>query len=180
MTEEALIKRLKRQRPDALEAMIQQYNNYVCTIIINTVGTGFNMEDVKELASDVFMAVWNHADSLHTGKVKSYIGTTARNKSKDFLRKRKTLEMDIDEIPMLTSGQTPESQLLKQEQIKAVRMAVLNMTEPDREIFLRYYYYLQTSIQIADAMNMEANTVRGRLKRGREKLKQVLLKEGIV
>lgn len=180
MTEENLIKRMKRQKPDALEALIQQYNNYVCTIIINTLGSGYNMEDVKELASDVFMAVWTHADSLHVGKVKSYIGTTARNKSKDFLRKRKTLEMDLDEVPMLTDGQTPESQLLKQEQIKVVREAVLNMPQPDREIFLRYYYYLQTSVHIAEAMGMADSTVRGRLKCGRARLKQALLKEGIV
>ena len=71
MTEENLIKRIKRQKPDALETLIQQYNNYVCTIIINTLGSGYNMEDVKELASDVFMAIWTHADSLHVGKVKS-------------------------------------------------------------------------------------------------------------
>lgn len=180
MTEEALVKRLKRQKPEALEAMIGQYNNYVCTIIINIIGSGYNIEDVKEIASDVFMAVWRHASSIQTGKVKAYIGSTARNKTRDFLRKRKSLEMDIDEIPIFTDGQTPESQLLKQEQIKAVRAAVLNMSQPDREIFLRYYYYLQTTVQIASEMGMEANTVRGRLMRGRIRLKEALTKEGFL
>jgi RNA polymerase sigma-70 factor (ECF subfamily) len=61
-----------------------------------------------------------------------------------------------------------------------VRQAVLELPQPDREIFLRYYYYLQTSSQIAEAMGMEDSTVRGRLMRGRNHLKQMLLKEGIV
>ncbi len=179
MNEEHLIKRLKRKRSDALEALIMQYNNYVCTVIINVLGSGCNAEDVKELASDVFMAIWTHADSIQPGKLKAYIGTTARNRSKDFLRKRRTLEMDLEELPMLTDGQTPESELMKQERITAVRMAVLEMPQPDREIFLRHYYYLQTSAQIAAVLGMKDSTVRARLLRGRNKLRQMLMKEGI-
>jgi RNA polymerase sigma-70 factor (ECF subfamily) len=180
MTEEKLLHRLRRHKQDALEALIGQYNNYVCAVIINTLGQNFSQEDVKEIASDVFLAVWDHADAIHLGKLKAYLGTAARNKSKDFRRKQQTLPMDLDEVPALTDGKTPESQLLRQEQQELVRKAVLELPQPDREIFLRYYYYLQTSAQIAEAMGMEDSTVRGRLMRGRNHLKQMLLKEGIV
>ena len=48
---------------------------------------------------------------------------------------------------------------------------------PDREIFLRYYYYDQKISEIADEMDMNAETVKSRLRRGREKLKS-LIEEG--
>lgn len=179
MNEETLIEKLKERDPNALELLITQYNKYVCSVIIRTLGDYYCIEDVKELASDVFMAVWEHISALRTGKVKAYIGTIARNKTKDFLRKNHTLNMDLDEILALPGGETPESQFLKKEQDKIVRDAILRMPPLDREIFLRYYYYLQPTAKIATAVDMNESTVRVHLMRGRNKLKQSLLKEGI-
>ena len=51
------------------------------------------------------------------------------------------------------------------------------MRPKDREIFLRYYYYLQTTDQIAETMGIPPSTVRSRLSRGRKTLKETLSKE---
>lgn len=48
------------------------------------------------------------------------------------------------------------------------------MPEPDREIFLRHYYYCQGVADIALALDMNANTVKTRLRRGRERLRKEL------
>lgn len=50
------------------------------------------------------------------------------------------------------------------------------MGEPDREIFLRHYYYCQSVTDIAAALDMNANTVKTRLRRGRERLRAELSK----
>lgn len=179
MTEEKLLEGLKQHRPEVLEALILQYNRYVAAVIAAILGTSCCREDVEELASDVFVAVWNHAEALNPGKVKAYIGVTARNTAKSFLRKKKHLPMDDDEVFVLVSGTTPEHTLLKKEQAKLVQEAVDSMGQPDREIFLRYYYYLQTSAQIGKALGMGSGAVRARLMRGRETLKRMLCKEEI-
>lgn len=179
MTEDKLLEGLKQQKPEALEALILQYNRYVAAVIAAILGTSCCREDVEELASDVFVAVWNHAEALNPGKVKAYIGVTARNTAKSFLRKQKHLPMDDDEVFVPVSGTTPEHTLLKKEQAKRVQEAVDSMGQPDREIFLRYYYYLQTSAQIGKALGMGSGAVRARLMRGRETLKRMLCKEEI-
>lgn len=56
------------------------------------------------------------------------------------------------------------------------RRAVDGMGEPDREIFLRHYYYCQSVADIAAALDMNANTVKTRLRRGRERLRAELSK----
>ena len=101
LTEEKLLRGLRSRQSAALEAMIAQYNRYVATILTAVLGVNARKEDVEELSSDVFVAVWNHADALKPGKVKAYIGATARNTAKSFLRKKKHLPMDEDELTEL-------------------------------------------------------------------------------
>ncbi len=180
LTEEKLLKGLRSRQTAALEALISQYNRYVATILTAVLGANAKKEDVEELASDVFVAVWNHADALKPGKVKAYIGAAARNTAKSFLRKQKRLPMDEDELMELADRQTPEHTLLKKERRRLVQEAVLCMEQPDREIFLRYYYYLQSSVEIAQAMGMGAGAVRARLMRGRNVLRNILCKEEIL
>ena len=47
----------------------------------------------------------------------------------------------------------------------------------DREIFLRYYFYLQPTEQIARELGMAQASIRSRLARGRERLRKTLEKE---
>jgi RNA polymerase sigma-70 factor (ECF subfamily) len=51
------------------------------------------------------------------------------------------------------------------------------MRPKDREIFLRYYYYLETTDEIAQKMHLSGSAVRSRLTRGRKTLKTILSKE---
>ncbi len=180
MTEHRLLSRLKQRDPKALEALIDQYAGYVTSIISAVLGARRRAEDVEELASDVFFAVWNHASALKPGRARAYIGTTARNHARNFLRKRQEMPMDLDELPALTSGDTPENRLLQQEQDRMVREAIEAMPPTDREIFLRFYYYYQPTAQIALSMGMEDSTVRVRLMRGRNLLKKKLGKEAVL
>ena len=71
-------------------------------------------------------------------------------------------------------GVTPEQVFQRKELRNAVRSCVLGMEEPDREIFLRHYYYHQKTPKIAEEMGMNHSTVRTRLRRGRESLKRTL------
>ena len=52
--------------------------------------------------------------------------------------------------------------------------AVESMGEPDREIFLRFYYLFQTMEEIALQMRMPLGTVKTKLYRGRKRLKAML------
>lgn len=49
------------------------------------------------------------------------------------------------------------------------------LPEPDREIFLRRYYYLESCREIGQRLNMQEHTVTVHLSRGREKLRKQFL-----
>ena len=63
---------------------------------------------------------------------------------------------------------------------EAVQKALLALSGEDREIFYRFYDLAQTAAQIAEAMQMNASTVRSRLMRGRETLRKELAEGGLL
>jgi RNA polymerase sigma-70 factor (ECF subfamily) len=177
MRDAALMERLRQKDQDALEQLTTRYRSYVCTVLSNMLSGFGGWADVEELCSDVFLALWQYAESVNAGKVKQWLGTVARNRAKSWLRSRKTLPMDLDEIDLPDDRPGLEEEAVREELAAAVRRAVDSLRAKDREIFLRYYFYLQTAEAIAAEMDLPPATVRSRLSRGREILRKKLEKE---
>lgn len=176
MDENTALKALRRREETALAWFIERYTPYVTTIIFRILG-GAALPDVEEIASDVFLVLWQNAKSIRAGKVKGYLSSTARNKAKERLR-RTARELPLVEDVLAAADTDLEYDFERREQGRLVRRAMLKMECPDREIFLRHYYYFQPVSQIAEEMDMNLSTVKTRLRRGREKLKEELRKGG--
>ena len=132
--------------------------------------------DVEEVVSDVFLAFWDNSDKVTEHKLKAYLGSIARNKAKNKLREL-TIDVPFEDDFILISDSTPESSLIDTEQRAIVKKALFSLGHPDREIFLRHYYYYQGVAQIAEEMDMNVSIVKTRLARGRQKLKGTLMME---
>lgn len=173
MQEAELLKKLRQKRTRALEAAIDQYGAYVAAVIRNVLGAAGSTEDTEELASDVFFTLWEHGDLVSEGKLKPWLAAVARNRAKDLLRKRRpTLPMDEDVLSI--SAGTLEEQVFVEEQKRELLSAVESMEEPDREIFLRFYYMFETMEEIALRMRIPLGTIKTKLHRGRKRLKDIL------
>lgn len=177
MEDHTLIQRLGRGDPGALEAAITRYGAYVATVIRNQLGRFATPEDVEELSSDAFVSLWQHRSTLKTERLRGWLGTTARNCARDFLRKNSLLTVNIDDCIILAED-SAHSLLTKEERKRIVGEALLSLSSEDREIFLRYYFYGQSTAQIAEQMELNSNTIKSRLARGRAKLKEVLEQGG--
>lgn len=173
MTERQALKELRSGSEEALGWFIHQYTPYVTTVIHNIIGTYMDTADEEEVAADVFFALWENARQVHSPK--GFLGTVARNKAKNKLREL------TDDLPLLAhilivDELDLEEQAAKKELAAAVKRAVLAMRQPDKEIFLRFYYYYQSLEAISLEMGINLSSVKSRLRRGREKLKQSLLR----
>lgn len=178
MQERELLKKLCRHRPQALETAIRQYGIYVAAVARSVLGLSGTTEDAEEITADVFYALWVHADTVWPGKLKPWLGAVARNRAKDVLRKRRpTLPMDEDVLSI--PAESLEEQAVLEAQKQALLAAVESMKEPDREIFLRYYYYFETMEEIALRLEMPVGTVKAKLHRGRKRLKDTLTEQEV-
>jgi RNA polymerase sigma factor (sigma-70 family) len=176
LTEEQALRQMKQGSQDALAWFIQRYGAYVSTIIHNIIGQRMSNADVEEVASDVFLALWNNAGKILPNAARSWLATVARNTARSRLR-RASDTLPLDEEAVIVDDRTPEATLERREQAVRVRMALLSLNPVDREVFLRFYYYYQKTADIAVDMGLNESTVRTKLNRGRAKLRDFLLRE---
>jgi len=177
VNEGSALQALKRGDEQALAWFIDRYAGYVNTIVCNIIGSDMTHGDMDEVSSDVFLTLWSNAGRIMPGKVKAYLSGVARNKAKE---KRRSLGTDVpleDDFVVIADTDL-ERDSERRELSDALRCAVLAMQAPDREIFLRHYYYYQNVARIAEEMGMNVSTVKTRLQRGRNKLKEALAEGG--
>ncbi len=178
MDDEELIKRLQEKDQKALKYFISEYSSYICTIIRSVARSVLNGNDVEELASDVFVAVWNNSTRLQTGKIKPYIAAIARNAAKSRLRSMH-MSLPIEDI-IITDSSDIESQTDQKIFNDAFNDAINELDENDRDILLRFYYFYQHVDEIAGELEISENAAKVRLHRARRKLGVLLTERGYI
>jgi RNA polymerase sigma-70 factor (ECF subfamily) len=171
------IRRLQSGDETALEEIIRSYTGFVSTIAWNILGGAMAAGDVEEVVSDVFLVLWTNAAKVRPGKLRPYLGSIARSRAKNKLRE-KNIELYIDDDELFISPFDPENRLAEEEERAAVRKAVLSLQPRDRDIFIRYYFLCQTAREISEETAVNLFTVQTRLRRARERFKNILIKGG--
>ena len=173
MNDKNLIKDLKNKKRSALEKIIESYSAYVSVIVYNTIGMIASKEDIEEVVSDVFISLWNNGIYIKDDcELRPYIGAIARNKAKNKLREMKNT-IELNEKIVSDKG-NPETEAVKADESRRLYDAVMSLGEPDSEIMIRFYYNKEKIREISKALSLNASTIKTKLKRGREKLKNYL------
>lgn len=170
MADEAkLLKRLKNMERNSIDEAIEVYTPYLCTVLYNTVGNRLSKEDVEEIVSDVFIALWKNAGyiDLRKGTIRSYISAAARNFALKRLKQKKDY-ISIDDIEFQVKAPEENSAA------DTVWNAVMSLGEPDNEIFVRYYKFGEKLKDISKATGINLSTIKTKLSRGKLKLKKIL------
>ncbi len=175
MTDEIkLLKKLKKKQRNSLETAIKIYTPYISVILFNMAGNRLPPEDIEEIVSDVFIALWRNAEhvDLEKGTIRSYIGTIAKNLAKKKLKKQVDY-ISIEDIEIPDKNDL-EISFDKNNFNEFLWKSVMNLGEPDSEIFVRYYKYGEKIKDISKTMGINISTVKTKLSRGKQKLKKVI------
>lgn len=178
MNERAVLRSLKAGDTGALSEIIGVYTPYLYTIASNVMAPQLSREDVEETVSDAFVQLWTHRDEVTPGKLKPWLAAVTRNRARDALRARKLAEPLDDDLLEVTAPGDMEEDVLRGELTEIAREAVDSLGEPDSEIFKRHYFLYQKTDEIAAVLNMNSATVRTRLRRGRERLREYFSERG--
>jgi RNA polymerase sigma-70 factor (ECF subfamily) len=176
MRDEMIMRKMRSADSEGLEMLMDRYIPYVSAVCWNILRNCMTKEDAEEVVSDVFVTAWQKSGDVMPAALKAWLGAVARNKAKTRLRSSGCdlpLEEDVLEIPV---EDTPEGILERSEEQKLVRRALDSLTGQDREIFLRHYYYAQTVGEISRDMKINESTAKTKLRRGRMRLKTMLVR----
>lgn len=178
MDEAKLIRRLQRRRRGALDQAIAAFTPYVGAIVWRVLSTSAaGREDVEEAVSDVFLALWTHAEDLEPERgLRPWLGAVARNRALDVLRRLpSTCPLEEGHI---APAEDPQETVQRREEALQLWQAVEGLEEPDRTLFFRYYYQEEKLKDVAADLGMNLSTAKTRLSRGRERLRGILTKGG--
>ena len=176
MTQEELIAALQRRDADALDYFQRHYGPLMRYIVAPILP---DAADREELVNDAAHRVWEKIEDFDTGRgsFKAWVTAITRNLAVDRARR---LPPQAEQIPPdhPAPHSDPEEQLLKKEQEKQLQLALLSLSEEDRILFYRKYYYRQSTAQIAAETGTTVRAVEGRLYRIRSKLRERMEGEG--
>ena len=173
MEDSEIIPLLKSDPSKGLYEAVRKYRSYAAAIISRVLGD--SERDLEECVADAFVAVWKTAQSERgLLNLKGCVACAARNSAINRYRERNRVHMvDIDEIE-LPSEENVTLDFEDGTDALAVQELVCGMEEPDREIFVRKYYLMESVREIALRLGLDEVQVKNRLYRGRQKLKRQL------
>ncbi|MDR0350138.1 MAG: sigma-70 family RNA polymerase sigma factor [Coriobacteriales bacterium] len=179
-SERALLKALRRQDPRALEAAIIEYGGYVMAVALHTLGSSGSRQDAEEVASDVFVVLWERAALLAPdSRLKAWLAVVARNASIKVLRSL-TREPRLDgqaviEACAMDADDSQEAQVTSYgAEPSALSEALGTLDADDRDLLNRRYGEEQSIEDIAQATGLSKPAVKSRLYRRRKALRDRL------
>lgn len=115
---------------------------------------------------------------LQKNNIKSWLGSTARNKAKNYIRSRRIVFEELNEDTIICSDDNAFDKLEADEQNEVISSALKKLDKKDQDILIRYYYYNQSTKQISIETNTNLETIKSRLNRSRKKLKDIFEEGG--
>lgn len=174
--DEILLKEIRSNPEAGLLKLMDTYMGLVYTIVKNKLAAIYFNEDIEECVSTVFYDFYRQRDSidLSKGSIKSFLAVIAKRRAVDLIRtgsKRIQSTDSIDSSPNMTAL---ESSTVDTETKHVLIQSIKDLGVPDSEIFIRKYYFGQSSKIIAKALGIKVNTIDKKISRGLAKLKEAL------
>lgn len=174
-----IINNLKADKDIGYTMMIEKYTPYISSIVYGMGSGKLTVGDMEELVADTFFKLWKSREKIVGESLKALLAQTARNTCIDEFRRRKLEFLPLEEDALFKTSDNNVHELFeREEQMKLISNAVDEFGEPDREIFIRYYYFGEKQSTISNVLDVNLSTVKTKLKRAREKLKEILCEGG--
>ncbi len=158
-----------------IDRILDDFYNYVYIIVKNGVSVSITNEDIEEIISDVFVAIWkNSCILLKTTEIKPYLAGTSKNIIRNKYRNTKLNFSISDYEENLVDACNIEKSIEENEQNKVI-LDTLKLVKPkEYEIFILFYYESKSIKEIAKVLNLSTSNVKTILHRIRKIIKRKL------
>jgi RNA polymerase sigma-70 factor (ECF subfamily) len=154
-------------------------------IIINTYSSelkrlawGYVMDPylVDDIVQDVFLKCFIHLDELENIRsIKAWLYTITKNQCIDYLRSKYHQNVIPSSEFLIPSQVTPESELMIQQSKEEINDNIRNIPEMYQEILYLSYIKELKIIEIQQYLNINISTVKTRLFRAKQLLKNLIM-----
>jgi RNA polymerase sigma-70 factor (ECF subfamily) len=186
-TDHDLIRGIAQKNPAAFREFVERYQGLVYSVCLNLLGS---RQEAQDAAQEVFLQVFRSAaDFRFESKASTWLYRIAVNRSRNLLRQnrrhRRLERIGLyigEEAPAGDTGAPgpaapPDIAFEDDEQSRAVADAVADLPESQRITLILNKYLDLPAREISDVLGVPKTAVEARLRRGKSRLKQILLAE---
>ncbi|MGG0252805.1 sigma-70 family RNA polymerase sigma factor [Bacillus toyonensis] len=162
-------------KEDLIDEIMNKYGQEVLQLVYSYVN---NKEVAEDLTQDIFVKCYK---SLHTYKgnsnLKTWLWRIAINHCKDYIKSwynKKVIVTEDDFTYMASQKESVEQTVIQNAEDSRLTSAVMNLPIKYREVIYLFYYEELSIKEIATVIEVKENTIKTRLKKAKE-----LLKEGL-
>lgn len=185
MEDKQIIELFCNRRENALQKTEEKYGKF-CMAIANNILR--NREDSEECVNDTWMRAWQSIPPTIPECLRIFLGKITRNLAFDKYRmnhsaKRGKGEMNLvlEELEEVVAGRdSVEAQLEGKLLTEAINTYLYKLPERECNIFIRRYFFAETTAQIAKKYDLKESNVLMILSRTRKKLQAYLVQEELI
>jgi RNA polymerase sigma-70 factor (ECF subfamily) len=184
VTDEQLMARIQVRDESALGAMYHRHTPILRTVIARVV---HNESDVDDLLQEVFLEMWNRAQSYDEtkGKVLGWLVTLARRRAIDRVRRRQAyaraeerLRLETEHEPHMTRHHGVEDDVNAADRSEVFRRLLAALPPAQREALHLAYYRGLSQREIAAKTGIPLGTIKTRLELAVRKIRTAILSLG--
>jgi len=174
-----ILSRVLQGDQQAYAEIVKRYQAFVFTIALRYTP---NREDAEEIAQDCFVKAFRSlSDFRGESKFSTWLYTIVTTTCLTFLRKKKLETSSLDNEKVFEAADSLDSgfranQIEQKSRITMVNKAIALLSTDDAQILTLFYKGEQSLEEIAQVLAIEANTVKVRLHRARQRLKEKMEK----
>lgn len=184
MEDTAIIELFWKRDETAIQELKSKYTGYCYKIAWNLLE---NHEDTEECLNDTWLAAWRYMPPKRPSVLSAFVGKITRGLAIDCFRKKcaaKRADTHIQdvcgEMDELNFSYTVDEKIAEKELVKTIEKFLRKLSEADRDIFIRRYWYLDSIKAIANRHGVSEGCIKTNLCRNRKKLYRILKKEAMV
>ncbi len=162
---------LSNSTDERLIQLMDQYGNMIIRLAYTYVK---QKEAAEDISQEVFISCYKHLDSFEEkATYKTWLYKITVNKCKDYLKswsKRNLFSMELNKLVYFHSTNQEEEENSDRE----IFDEVMKLPIKQREVIILHYYEEFSIQEISELLKLNCNTIKTRLHRGRNKLKQIV------
>src|SRR5690606_3706036 len=158
---------------EVLESLMQQYGSELRRIAFLCVHDQAECEDIIQ---EVFISAFKNLSGFrHEASYKTWLTRMTINKCKDYHRLWSIRNLIYKPaVRLMKKGSSAEEELIGDETAKEVAAQIAALPGKYKEILILYYYQELTMQEISVVLEININTVKSRLLRGKQALQKKL------
>ncbi|MEH7115183.1 sigma-70 family RNA polymerase sigma factor [Neobacillus niacini] len=166
------------EREEIIDQLMQEYSDDILHLVYTYVK---NRTTAEDLTQEIFLKCYEKLNQFNQqATLKTWVYRIASNHCKDYLRSwhyRKITLSDkiLDYIP--SKSKQVEEEIIANSEENNLTNAVMNLPLKYREVVFLHYYEELSLAEISKITTVNINTIKTRLKRAKELLKDKMIEE---